>query len=315
MSTFNIDVEEHRMRETFDALENGQNTIALKCVQAALKKHPGSLYAKAVRALVYHRLGQGGNAVASADEVIAAKPTEIAILNMLLQTCKHYPGQCAKLSPLYEQSWKLNPSSEEHGTAVFLCAVRDGDFKKQQSTISTLISTVKTTSAFSFWRLASIYCNAKEDPDPATALKKLSLCHAIFDRLSLSAFTLPTQAEFYIQVLEDLNKWEDVARLLRPAGEDGQPSHIRKLFKVDVEADEKYANALAKLGKAAEAQAVYKSLITNPEGRYNWLHFLGFVQATVELMKAEPEKTHSEAVAFLESVQKTTLENDKHNAK
>lgn len=312
MSTFNIDVEEHRMYDTFDALDNGKNRIALKCVQAAIKKHPQSWYAKAVRALVYHRLGQGKDAIASADEVVAAKPTEIPILNMLLQVYKHYPGQVSKLTPLYEQSWKLHPKSLDHANAVFLSAVRDGDFKKQQSTASSLI-TISKKSAYSFWRLASLYSNAKEEADPAIMAKKLNMCHIIFKQLKHSDFTMPTQAEFYVQLLEDLGKWDEIAELMRPSE---TPSYIRALFKIDVEADEKYALALAKLGKAQEAQDVYKKLILNPEGRYNWLHFLGFVEMTVALMKdAEAEKVHKDAVEFLENVQKTTLEKDKHNAK
>ena len=304
------------MYDTFDALDSGKNKIALKCVQAAIKKHPQSWYAKAVRALVYHRLGQGKDALSSADEVVAAKPTEIPILNMLLQVYKHYPGHAAKLTPLYEQSWKQHPKSLDHATAVFLCAVRDGDFKKQQSTASSLI-TISQKSAYAFWRLASIYSNAREEADPAVRAKKLAMCHVISKQLKPAEFTMPTQAEFYVQLLEDLAKWDEIAELMRPAK---TPSYIRALFKIDVEADEKYARALANLGKALEAQDVYRKLILNPEGRYNWLHFLGYVEATVALMKnagddANAEKVHKDAIDFLEGVQKTTLEKDKHNAK
>lgn len=310
MNTFNIDVEEHRMFETFDALDSGKNRIALKCVQAVIKKHPQSLYAKAVRALVYHRLGQGNDAIANADEVLAAKPIEIPILNMLLQVYKHY-GQCAKLTPLYELSWNAHPKSVEHATAVFLCAVRDNDFKKQQSTATSLI-TITQKSVYSFWRLASLYCNAKAELDQSAMMKKLNMCYIIFKQIKPADFTMPTQAEFYVQLLEDLGKWEEMADLMKPSE---TPSHIRALFKVDVEADEKYALALTKLGKVKEAQEVYKKLILNPEGRYNWIHFLGFVEMSVELMKTDCEKVHAEAMEFLEMVQKNTLENDKHNAK
>lgn len=310
MNTFNIDVEEHRMSETFEALDNGQNRQALKSVEAVIKKHPKSLYAKAVRALVYHRLNKGDDAISNADEVVAAKPTEIPILNMLLQVYKHY-GQTSKLTPLYEQSWKLHPKSIDHATAVFLCAVRDNDFKKQQSTASSLI-TISKKSAFSFWRLASLYCSAKEEADQAAMMKKLNMCYIIFKQIKPIEFTLPTQADFYVQLLEDLGKWEEIAELMQPSE---TPSHIRALFKIDVEADEKYANALVKLGKAREAQEVYKKLILNPEGRYNWLHFLGYVEMTAKLMKDGCENVHNEAIEFFESVQKTTIEKDKHNAK
>eukprot|EP00126_Sphaerothecum_destruens_P000803 Sdes_comp11058_c0_seq1m2682 len=127
-----VDIEERRLRPIYDAIDGGNNKLALQLIEKLLKKQNDSKMAKCLKALVLSRCGRTAEAIEVIDEVEKARPTDelvLQTLNIALKDMTEYE----RIVRFYQNSIADQPNpSEDLVSQLFLAHVRNYDFKNQQ---------------------------------------------------------------------------------------------------------------------------------------------------------------------------------------
>lgn len=76
-------LQERQCQPIYDALDTGSYKAALAHANKLLKKQPNFPLASSLKAIALARSGRRDEALATCEEVIKAKPTDLSVLNAL----------------------------------------------------------------------------------------------------------------------------------------------------------------------------------------------------------------------------------------
>ncbi|KAI8138978.1 N-acetyltransferase B complex non catalytic subunit-domain-containing protein [Fennellomyces sp. T-0311] len=150
---------EKKLRPLYEAIDEGQNKLALQHANKLLKKNPDWPLVKALKAVVLVRTGKDDEAVILCQQVKKTIPTD----NATLQACTmayNELGQHTAIVELYENAANQQPKNEEFANHWFMAMVRNNDYKGQQAAALKLHRTFKQNK-YLFWAIMSLALQGK----------------------------------------------------------------------------------------------------------------------------------------------------------
>ena len=285
-------VIERRLRPIYDWLDSGNNKKAIQEADKVLRKQPKLQCARVLKGLATFRLGRKEECEALIATVVAETPTDDMTLQALT-ICYREMHQPKAICKLYENAVKLEPTSEELLSHLFMSHVRIGDYRKQQHAAMQLYK-VKPKNPYYFWAIMSIVMQARKNKDEAGKRVSLQIAEKMLTKF-IDEGKINSEAEVltYLYILEVQNKYKEALAVL-----DGplakkvtqQPQNFLSLKKT---------NYLCKLQQWADANAIYKDLINQEPD--NWQYYVQYV-STLSEMSVDSEEPLKEGLVFLRGV-------------
>ncbi|XP_063540897.1 phagocyte signaling-impaired protein [Cydia strobilella] len=206
-------IVERRLRPIYDWLDNGNNKKALQEAEKVLKKSPTLQAARALKALSLFRLGKSPEANSVLEALAEEKPSDDTTLQAMT-ICYRECQQLQKVCSLYEAAVKVDPTSEELHSHLFMSYVRIGDYRAQQRAAMTLYK-FAPKNPYYFWAVMSIVLQAKESDDASKRGILLALAQRMVDNfISENKMEAEQEARLYIMILELQEKWEDILKFI-----------------------------------------------------------------------------------------------------
>ncbi|XP_041972025.1 phagocyte signaling-impaired protein [Aricia agestis] len=206
-------VVERRLRPIYDWLDNGNNKKALQEAEKVLKKTPTLQAARALKALAMFRLGKAQEAYVVLDALSEEKPSDDTTLQAMTITYRE-SQQLNKVCALYEAAVKVEPTSEELYSHLFMSYVRVSDYRSQQRAAMALYK-FAPKNPYYFWAVMSIVLQAKTAEDATKKGILLTLAQRMVDNfISENKMEAEQEASLYIMILELQEKWQDILKFI-----------------------------------------------------------------------------------------------------
>ncbi|XP_053616988.1 phagocyte signaling-impaired protein [Plodia interpunctella] len=275
-------IVERRLRPIYDWLDNGNNKKALQEAEKVLKKSPALQAARALKALALFRLGKGPEAFVVLDALAEEKPSDDTTLQAMTITYRE-SQQLPKVCALYEAAVKVEPTSEELHSHLFMSYVRIGDHLSQQRAAMALYK-FAPKNPYYFWAVMSIVLQAKSSEDTKKKGLLLTLAQRMVDNfIADNKMEAEQEARLYIMILELQEKWEDILKFIQ------SPLYGQLVPGSSVQACIPY---LKKLGQWRKLNLLCKELLWDNQDR--WDYYLPYFDSVFQLMKetdADKEST------------------------
>ncbi|KAI9486220.1 MAG: N-acetyltransferase B complex non catalytic subunit-domain-containing protein [Benjaminiella poitrasii] len=279
---------EKKLRPLYEALDEGQNKIALQHCAKLLKKSPDWPLVKALKALVLVRTGKEEESLELCEQVKRVIPTDEPTLQAVTMALKEL-GQHSVIVELYENAANQQPKNEEFANHWFMAMVRNNDFKGQQAAAVKLHRLFKHNK-YLFWAIMSL------------ALQSTSLAYVLAERMMAKAREEGRLQEvehmrLYLLILMDQKKNSEALQLL----EDDAPltqkalrdPEIRQIKSELFRDNQQWQQTLEMSQAALESEAD------------DWFHWLAYFEAMDALSE---EKVVREAEALVARSQRTVLD-------
>ncbi|XP_059048216.1 phagocyte signaling-impaired protein [Achroia grisella] len=276
-------IVERRLRPIYDWLDNGNNKKALQEAEKVLKKSPSLQAARALKALALFRLGKGPEAHAVLDALAEEKPSDDTTLQAMTISYRE-SQQLQKVCALYEAAVKVEPTSEELHSHLFMSYVRVGDHRSQQRAAMVLYK-FAPKNPYYFWAVMSIILQAKTSDDIPKRNILLSLAQRMVDNfITDKKMEAEQEARLYIMILELQEKWEDILKFIQ------SPLYGQLVPGSTAQACIPY---LTKLGHWRKLNLLCKELLWDNQDR--WDYYLPYFDSVFHLMKEPVSETESTA--------------------
>ncbi|KAG8728758.1 hypothetical protein FRC12_021519, partial [Ceratobasidium sp. 428] len=115
-------MSDRKLQPIYDALETSPK-LALQLCNKSLKKQPDSAQIKSLKALALIRAGKLEECIALADQLIASKPSDEAVLNTLSHVLRAL-DRPQDVVTLYDDAYKQSPNNEELGCQAFVAMAK-----------------------------------------------------------------------------------------------------------------------------------------------------------------------------------------------
>eukprot|EP00929_Paragymnodinium_shiwhaense_P041123 TRINITY_DN21382_c0_g2_i2.p1 TRINITY_DN21382_c0_g2~~TRINITY_DN21382_c0_g2_i2.p1 ORF type:complete len:937 (-),score=167.29 TRINITY_DN21382_c0_g2_i2:27-2762(-) len=154
-----------KVRNIYEALENGNYKNAIKLCVAFLKTNPAApqqVLCKSLQSIALERCGRRGEALQLADEVRSSTPVQDTVLShlaVLYRRCREY----GKITAMYEFAWSQDEGNEDYAVSLFSAAIRQGEYAKAQQTAMKLYRKFNKPK-YLHWVVVSILLQARGDP-------------------------------------------------------------------------------------------------------------------------------------------------------
>ncbi|KAF7294869.1 Actin cytoskeleton organization protein [Mycena indigotica] len=276
---------ERQIRAVYDALDNGSNKTAIAACQKILKKQPKHELTKTLLALALVRSQKVEEALSHCDEVLAAKPTNDAVLTAMIHVLRGL-GRQKDIVSMFEEASKQIPDSEELATQTFLANIRVQNFKAAQQIAGRMHKQFQE-DRYIYWHVLSAILQASE-PSTSSDMRVLlfKLAHRLITASPTPPYVNADRFHLHLVILRELGLFDEARTLLE--SEVGKSICAASLACNEVRRDIWRAHGLfEEEGQKAEAR------ITQQNDR-NWLEFLSVIDAALLQVESKPEPDEAE---------------------
>ncbi|KAG2237856.1 N-acetyltransferase B complex non catalytic subunit-domain-containing protein [Thamnidium elegans] len=285
---------EKKLRPLYDALDEGQNKMALQHCAKLLKKSPDWPLVKALKALVLVRTGKEEEALQLCDQVKKAIPTDEATLQAVTMALKEL-GKHSVIVELYENAANLQPKNEEFGNHWFMAMVRNNDFKGQQAAAVKLHRVFKQNK-YLFWAIMSLALQGQSGNKLSYMLAERMMSKALEE----NRLEQVEHIRLYLLIFLDQKKNDEALKLLLDSSL-GQTSlrdpEVRQIKSELLRENKRWESAMEMSQEALEK-----------ENADDWFHWLAYFDAVEALIVDKPEETIASAEKLVENSKKAVLE-------
>ncbi|KAJ7109453.1 actin cytoskeleton organization protein [Mycena epipterygia] len=262
---------ERQIRPIYEALDTGSNKSAIVACNKLLKKHPKNELIKALKALALVRSQKVEESLILCDEVLAAKPTNDAVLTAMMHVLRGL-GRHNDMVTMFEEAYKQQPTNEELAAQTFFANVRILNWKAAQQ-IATRMHKQFQEDRYIYWSVISAILQAN---DPMTAPNMRTLLYKLAHRLVTSSptpsYINADRFHLHLSILRELELFDEARTLLE--SDIGKSICSASLSCNEIRRDIWRLQGLLKdEGVKAEVR------ITEQNDR-NWLEFLSVLDAT-----------------------------------
>ncbi|KAL0946591.1 hypothetical protein HGRIS_012792 [Hohenbuehelia grisea] len=282
---------ERQLRPIYDSLDTGSNKSAIVACNKLLKKHPNNDLLKALKALALVRSQKVEESLVLCDEILAAKPTDDAILTAMMHVLRGLGRQMDMIS-MFEEAFKQQPGNEDLGAQTFFANVRAGHWKTAQQ-IATRMHKQFQEDRYLYWSVISAVLQAN-DPSTPPAMRELlyKLAHRLITSATTPSYTNADRFHLHLSILRHLGLHEEAHKLLDH--EAGKSICSTSLACNELRRDIWHAD-----GRWAEEGALAESKIVEKKDR-NWLEFLSMLDAVYPPNMADDDAAKTECSARIE---------------
>ncbi|KAJ6572909.1 N-acetyltransferase B complex non catalytic subunit-domain-containing protein [Mycena sp. CBHHK59/15] len=246
---------ERQVRPIYEALDTGSNKSAIVACNKLLKKHPKNELIKALKALAFVRSQKVEESLILCDEVLAAKPTNDAVLTAMMHVLRG-----------------LGRHNDMVTIANFLANVRILNWKAAQQ-IATRMQKQFQEDRYIYWSVISAILQAN-DPMTAPNMRKLlyKLAHRLVTSSPTPSYVNADRFHLHLSILRELELFDEAQTLLE--SDIGQSICSASLSCNEIRRDIwRLRGLLKEEGIKAEQR------ITEKNDR-NWLEFISVLDAT-----------------------------------
>ncbi|KAI7874177.1 N-acetyltransferase B complex non catalytic subunit-domain-containing protein [Mucor mucedo] len=287
---------EKKLRPLYDALDEGQNRMALQHCAKLLKKTPDWPLVKALKALVYVRTGKEEEALELCNQIKKAIPTDEATLQAVTMSLKEL-GKHSVIVELYENAANLQPKNEEFGNHWFMAMVRNNDFKGQQAAAVKLHRVFKQNK-YLFWAIMSLALQGQSGNKLSYVLAERMMAKALEEKRLEEV----EHMRLYLLILLDQNKNEEALSLLLDSSL-GQTSlrdpEVRQIKSELLRENKRWESVIEMSQDALEKE--------NADDWFQWLAYFDAVDALI-LDETKAVDTIEGAYRLIENSKKAVLE-------
>ncbi|KAJ7632694.1 actin cytoskeleton organization protein [Roridomyces roridus] len=263
---------ERQIRPIYEALDTGSNKSAILACNKLLKKHPKNELIKTLKALALVRSQKVEESLVLCDEVLAAKPTNDAVLTAMMHVLRGL-GRHKDMVSMFEQACKLEPSNEDLAGQLFFANARILNWKAAQQ-ISTRMHKQFHQDRYIYWSVLSAILQAN---DPATAPSMRTLLYKLAHRLVTSSptpsYVNSDRFHLHLSILRELELFDEARTLL--------DSEVGKnICAASLACNELRRDIWRVQGLFEEEGVKAKARISEQNDR-NWLEFLSLLDATL----------------------------------
>ncbi|KAL9537039.1 hypothetical protein MBANPS3_012138 [Mucor bainieri] len=283
---------EKKLRPLYEALDEGQNKLALQHCTKLLKKSPDWPLAKALKALVLVRTGKDDEAFELCEQVKKVIPTDEATLQAVTMALKEL-GRHSVIVELYENAANQQPKNEEFGNHWFMAMVRSSDFKGQQAAAVKLHRVFKQNK-YLFWAIMSLALQGSNGNQLSYVLAERMMAKAMEE----NRLEEVEHMRLYLLILMDQKKNEQALGLLldTPLGQKSlRDPEVRQIKSELLRENKRWDLVLAMSQEALEK-----------ENADDWFHWLAYFEAMDALI--EQEDVIANAEKLVADAQKAVLE-------
>ncbi|KAL0143185.1 N-acetyltransferase B complex non catalytic subunit-domain-containing protein [Mucor lusitanicus] len=283
---------EKKLRPLYEALDEGQNKLALQHCTKLLKKSPDWPLAKALKALVLVRTGKDEEAFELCEQVKKVIPTDEATLQAVTMALKEL-GKHSVIVELYENAANQQPKNEEFGNHWFMAMVRNNDFKGQQAAAVKLHRVFKQNK-YLFWAIMSLALQGSSGNQLSYVLAERMMAKAMEE----NRLEEVEHMRLYLLILMDQKKNEQALGLLldTPLGQKSlRDPEVRQIKSELLRENKRWDLVLAMSQEALEK-----------ENADDWFHWLAYFEAMNALM--DQEGVIANAEKLVADSQKAVLE-------
>ncbi|KAF7323044.1 Actin cytoskeleton organization protein [Mycena chlorophos] len=281
-----------------EALDTNSNKSAIAACQKILKKQPKHQLTNALLALALVRSQKVEEALTHCDDVLAAKPTDDAVLTAMMHVLRSLARQ-KDIVTMFEEASKQLPASEDLAVQTFLANIRVQNFKAAQQIAGRMHKQFQEDK-YIYWHVLSAILQARacrprftrqshishQANESSTAPQMRTLLYKLAHRLVTSSPTPPyvnaDRFHLHLIILRELGLFDEARTLLE--SEVGRGICAASLACNEVRRDIWRAN-----GMYQEEGAKAEKRITEAKDR-NWLEFLSVIDAALPpaAVKSEP---------------------------
>ncbi|KAL1922256.1 uncharacterized protein VTP21DRAFT_9795 [Calcarisporiella thermophila] len=299
------EVSERKLRPLYDAVDSGNNKLALQLCNKMLKKQPNALILKALKAVALERSNKEEEALALCDEVRKAEPADESVLQATTHVYASM-GKHDEVIAMYEAAARQQPNNEEFCNMWFMAMVRKNDFKGQQQAALKNHKNFKSNK-YLFWAIMSLILQAKQVP-----AGQPNIFYPLAERMIAKAaqekrIRTAEEVQLYLNVLIAQNKHADALAVIE--------NEFSEICKNDPEIQWMRLELLANCNKWPTVNSVVRTnlLKINPD---EWQYFQFYLDSLFKLLDQEIElengsliydKSIADARKFLSSLQQQLI--------
>ncbi|KAJ7774501.1 actin cytoskeleton organization protein [Mycena maculata] len=290
---------ERQIRPIYESLDTGSNKSAIVACNKLLKKHPKNELIKTLKALALVRSQKVEESLSLCDEVLAAKPTNDAVLTAMMHVLRGL-GRHKDIVTMFEEAYKQQPANEDLAAQTFFANVRILNWKAAQQ-IATRMHKQFQEDRYIYWSVISAILQAN---DPMTTPSMRTLLYKLAHRLVTSSptpsYVNADRFHLHLSILRELELFDEARTLLE--SDVGKSICSASLSCNELRRDIWRLQSLLK-EEGVKAQV----RITEQKDR-NWLEFLSVLDATFSSLtsiKADEQPDDSTKTECASDVAKT----------
>ncbi|KAI8979116.1 N-acetyltransferase B complex non catalytic subunit-domain-containing protein [Mycotypha africana] len=299
---------EKKVRPLYEAIDEGQNKLALQHCAKLLKKNPDWPLIKALKALVLVRIGKEEEAFDLCQQVKAVIPTDEPTLQASSMALKEL-GKHSVIVELYENAANLQPKNEEFANHWFMAMVRNSDYKGQQAAAVKLHRLFKHNK-YLFWAIMSLALQGNDRNKIAYTLAERMMGKAMQE----GRLDQVEHMRLFLLILMDQGKYKEALELLDTT------------YKEESDKSSKGLNLAEKALKDPEIRQIKSELlrenqcwdavmemsreVLEKENSDDWFHWLAYFEAMDAVVK-DNENVIAKTEQLIEATQKVMLNNQK----
>ncbi|KAJ7685258.1 actin cytoskeleton organization protein [Mycena polygramma] len=275
---------ERQIKPIYEALDTGSNKSAIVACNKLLKKHPKNELVKTLKALALVRSQKVEESLFLCDEVLAAKPTNDAVLTAMMHVLRGL-GRHKDMVTMFEEAYKQQPGNEDLAAQTFFANVRILNWKAAQQ-IATRMHKQFQEDRYIYWSVISAILQAN---DPATAPNMRTLLYKLAHRLVTSSptpsYVNADRFHLHLSILRELELFDEARTLLE--------SDIgRSICSASLSCNELRRDIWRLQGLLEDEGSKAELRLTQQNDR-NWLEFLSVLDATFSSLASSQEPDES----------------------
>ncbi|KAI8976468.1 N-acetyltransferase B complex non catalytic subunit-domain-containing protein [Pilobolus umbonatus] len=259
---------EKKLRPLYEALDEGQNKIALQYTAKLLKKNPDWPLVKALKALALTRSGKEEEATELCQQIKKVIPTDDATLQATTMALKEL-GKHSIIVEFYEAAANSQPKNEEFANHWFMAMVRNNDFKGQQAAAVKLHRQFKQNK-YLFWAIMSLALQGQNGNKLSYVLAERMMAKALEEKKLEEV----EQLRLYLLILLDQKKSKEALSLLldTPLGHTAlRDPEVRQIKSELLRDNKRWSDVIVMSKEALEKE--------NADDWFNWLAYFDAVDA------------------------------------
>lgn len=262
---------DRQIRPIYDAIDTGSNKSAIVACNKVLKKYPKNDLVKALKSLALVRSQKIEESLVLADEVLATKPAEEAVLGVMAHVLRAL-GRHKDLVVMYDDAFKRSPGHEELGIQLFFANARSGNWKAAQQTASKLHKSFQDVR-YLYWSVMSAILQANDPSTPEQMREVLyKLAHRLLESSPTTTLYSSERLYLHLTVLRELKLYDDAQKLL-------ETSVGQAMCATNLSCDEIRRDICRLKGMVQEEGTRAQARILEKKDR-NWLEFLAVLDST-----------------------------------
>ncbi|KAF7363508.1 Actin cytoskeleton organization protein [Mycena sanguinolenta] len=287
---------ERQIKPIYEALDTGSNKSAIVACNKLLKKHPKNELVKTLKALALVRSQKVEESLILCDEVLAAKPTDDAVLTAMMHVLRGL-GRHKDMVTMFEEAYKRQPNNEDLAAQTFFANVRILNWKAAQQIASRMHKQFHE-DRYIYWIVMSVILQANE---PTTEPKMRTLLYNLAHRHVTSSptpsYVNADRFHLHLSILRELELFDEARTLL--------DSDIGKsICAASLSCNEIRRDIWRRQGLLEEEGTKAELRIMEQNDR-NWLEFLSVLDATFSSLKGDQDPDESAKAKCSSHVAKT----------